>query len=133
MWAIIMVFVMELSLIMFAGPTYATTSLLDFASALFQGDLTALFSGINSVLLVGAGLTGALLIYGTFINRLDWILYMQIGVSLFTFVFVIAQYWQFIAAQALFGDASELLATIVCGPLAIYFTFAVLDFARGKD
>lgn len=67
-----------------------------------------------------------------FILRIE-VAYAGIAIVAATFVWNVVQLWTAIRSQGVFGDSASLVATIIAGPLLIFYIIAVMDYIRRPD
>lgn len=86
----------------------------------------------NLLLLAGAGVIIAGL---TIFTKIEFPIYLGLAAVFYSYGQVIYTFWQHLTAggSTFFAGASALFASIFIGGILIYFTFAVIDFARGRD
>ena len=130
--ALMLVFAIEFSLFIFQF-NVSGSSLFDFltnptSSGLEEFSLYNLFVDSLETLTV----LGAVIATSLFIIRPETIPAL-IALSVITFIFSIIHLWTVIASQSVFGDASNIVATIIAAPLLIYYLVTVIDFWRKPD
>lgn len=135
MGALLLIFAIEMAFFLFpirGDPEVGTTSLfamLTNPTTWASGAFLSSFLGIVSILGFAA------IIVGSFITRNDWILRATLVATMITFGAVLAQLWIFVNAHFTYIgiDNAWIFASLITGPLLIYFLFTAVDFITGKD
>ena len=138
MSALLLIFAIEMALFLFvSGDTADSTSLFSFllnpniSSAPFYIYLTSAISGVGL----------ALIVVGSFFTKTEFIWRAGVVTVFTSFSGVLIRLWQFIEKEgAMFGgigtsgvSTSAVIATIIVGPLLIFFLMAAVDFISAKD
>ncbi|MFW6130029.1 MAG: hypothetical protein ACOC56_02520 [Atribacterota bacterium] len=129
--ALLLVFVIEVSLVFFSGTDYAKTSLYSF---LINPELfsSSAFYVIMFGILIAA--YGSVVVPSAFYQINQWALFGIAGIAIITFGINIAHLHTFINGQ-LIGIFSHvqvggLIATLIIAPLAIFYLVAVIEWTR---
>lgn len=83
------------------------------------------------VVLMGVGLAGVII--GSIFIKTDFPVYAGIALVFLSFGVSIFNFWQYMAAQGVWGEASFPIIALLMVPLVIMFIIAIFDYARGRD
>ena len=128
--ALIFTAMLELVMLIFQNNT-AGTSLLTFILNPYLFTQLPWWIMINNYLWFAAA--GGTIVAGLLLYRIDFPLYLSVAVVFAGFIMAIIQLWQWIASQLWFLDANNIIATIVCAPLLIYYLLTTMEWARRAD
>ena len=129
--ALIMVFIIELSLVFFGGTSYNQSSLYSFLI-----NPTGFGSAVFSLLMLAILVTSALaqIVPGSFYQVNQWALFSVAGVAMISFVGNIAHLWAFINGQlvGIFSNAQMggFVASIITAPMLIFYIVAIVEWTR---
>jgi len=128
--ALILVFAIELALTLFLNQSASTNptalySLLNNPVGLSTNNLFALFAGRMAAI---AALS-AIVVGFFFIIRIETA-YALIAATFILFAWNIVHLWLAISSQGIFGGAGPLVATLITGPLLIFYIMATMDWIR---
>ncbi|GAG13042.1 unnamed protein product [marine sediment metagenome] len=136
--ALILVFLIELGLVLFAGTGYANSSMYNFLT-----NPSAWSSNIFYLLLIAVVSVGAVAIItpGALYTFNQWALFAIASAGMFTFVGSIISLYSFIyseltpiingiGAPPFWGVA---ITSLICGPLMVYYIVAVVEWSRANN
>ena len=130
-YAVIMVFTIEFALWLFAGTSYAFTSLFGILS-----DPTTLISNplyIAIIITLGAFAASAIIPLNTFQINI-YALYAGLAVAFIGFSLSIVHLWQFIYGE-LSGITTQLalpITTLIIAPILTYYIISTVEWVRGN-
>ena len=129
--ALIMVFLIEISLVFFGGASYNQSSLYSFLINP-TGFGSAVFYLLMLAILVTS--TFAQIVPGSFYQVNQWALFAVAGVAMISFVGNIAHLWAFINGQlvGIFSNSQMggFVASIITAPMLIFYVVAVVEWTR---
>jgi len=129
--ALLIVFLIEVSLVFFGGTTYAQSSLYSFLMNPTGFSASVFYLLMAAILAVSALAT---VVPGAFYQVNQWALFAVAGVSLITFVANITHLWAFINGQlvGIFSNAQMggLIASLIAAPLLIFYIVAIVEWTR---
>jgi hypothetical protein len=128
--ALLITLALEISMMIFYNGL-TNTSFLSFLLNPTSWSSSGFIDMLQNKLFLAVGTVAILA--GLYFIRNDFIFYATIAASLLTFGAVYYQLYQWIYSQSIFGVHAPTIALIVTAPLLIYYIFATLDFARGRD
>ena len=131
--ALLLVFTLDFLLYYFYGQT-GITALTLWLIQPYNWDALPIFGSFYAVL-GAAGVAGAFtVVTGLYFIRNEWIIYASLALVTLSFGSVLFRVWQIIAdGTSMFGAGSEVIATLMCAPLLVYYAWNMLDYARGRD
>jgi len=129
--ALLIVFLIELSLVFFGGTTYDKSSLYSFLINPTGFGASVFYLAMAAILAVSALAT---VVPGAFYQVNQWALFAVAGVSIITFVANITHLWAFINGQlvGIFSNPTMggLIASLITAPLLIFYIVAVIEWTR---
>lgn len=136
--ALALVFAIELAISLFVScvpggsvSCEEKTSLFTFLLNPQDWSLAGLVNMLQSDIFLIGGATA--IVIGSMFFKYDFIVYAGVAGVFFGFGQTLYQWWQQTNSQAVFGDASGIVATILLSGFVLFFIVTILEFARGKD
>ncbi len=132
-YAILLIFILEVAMYLFAGTEYSNTSL--FGMILGEGSIlsSALFT---SLLLIIGGIAAATIISGNFININIYAIYAAMIVVLIKFVQTILAFGNLITSELETVLSPEMMLavwSILIGPLIIFYVISCIEWIRSNQ
>jgi hypothetical protein len=132
-YAVMLVYVIELALWLFGGTTYSNSSL--FTLLLDPSAITS--SAFYTVIIVAmGGFALATIIPGNLWQINVYALYAGIGVIVITFVISIAHLWMFIGGELegiLTAQFTTLIQILITSPILVTYLLAVAEWVRSNS
>ena len=129
--ALIMVFLIEVSLVFFGGTSYNNSALYSFLINP-TGFTTMVFYA--AMLLILTASAAATIVPTSFYQINQWALFAAAGIGFITFIASITHLWAFINGQlvGIFSNPSigGITASLITGPLLIFYMVAVVEWTR---
>lgn len=139
--ALLLTFVIELALVLFAGNSDSSTSLYNVLMNPSNIIGTAFYLAVIALFVIGGA---AIIVPGSIVQVNQWALYAVFATFVIGFSLNIAHLWSFISSQlASIMDPGVtcsiatfctgwLIATMITAPLLVFYWIAVSEWARGN-
>ena len=128
--ALMIAFLVELSLYFFAGGSYGNTALFSFL--MFPTKSSDFYFVLMAILTAS---TTALIVASAFFQINQWALFGIAGITMISFSAVFMDLWKFINGQITSFAGSSwggLIATLISAPLLLFFIISVVEWTRAN-
>ena len=127
---LLIVVVMQIGIILFMSGEYEHIS---FVEVLFNPSTWGSDAFFNYLGLTLAALGTTTVIAGLILFRTEFPIYAGFAGIFMGFSVSIFNFWQFMAGQGTWGEASGIILALFMIPLILLFVTLILDYARGRD
>jgi len=131
-YAILLVFIVELSLWLFGGTSYSNSSLFN----LLTDPSTLMTSSWYAIITIAlAAFAGSAFIIGNLYSINIYALYAGIGTAFIGFALSIVHLWSFINGQLVAVDPKLALvvSALITAPLLIYYIISITEWVRSNQ
>ena len=130
--ALILVFVIEVSLVFFGGTDYNNSAVYDFLMAPNSFTSAAFIVMMTAILVAAAA---AYIVPGAFYQINQWALFAGAAALMLTYGLSITHFWAFLAGQLgsiLDVTTGNWVASLITAPILIFYVVTVIEWSRGN-